>query len=151
MLYEVITRVFENNLGQFLQSNKLEGDSQINRVGRYLWQRTIPLGNVAVDKWTRYSLDVSDLLKQHPGGLFRLTVSINRSNSVFECSDEENAIPVQASDVFESADGYSEHQNSGWDGIESYYQNREEDWRDRKNPCKDAYYKYASDVRDSRT
>jgi len=143
-------RVFENNLGQFLQSNKLEGDSQINRVGRYLWQRTIPLGNVAVDKWTRYSLDVSDLLKQHPGGLFRLTVSINRSNSVFECSDEENAIPVQASDVFESADGYSEHQNSGWDGIESYYQNREEDWRDRKNPCKDAYYKYASDVRDSR-
>jgi len=143
-------RVFDNNLGQFLQANKLEGTEQLNRVGRYLWQRKIPLGNVALDKWTRYSLDASDLLKQHPGGLYRLTVSINRSNSVFECSDEEKAVPVQASDIFSSSEHFEAQQNSGWDGIESYYYPQDDDWRDRNNPCKDAYYKYSSDVRDSR-
>ncbi len=40
-------------------------------MGRVLWRKTIPLTAQVSGKWTRYNLDVTELMRKHPGGLFQ--------------------------------------------------------------------------------
>jgi len=143
-------RIFENNIGQFLQNNQLNGKANINRVGRYLWRKTIPFDSVVADKWNRYSLDATELLKAHPGGLFRLTLSINRGNSSFTCSESDQDIEPRKENAYSNNDDFVDTSSSGWGYAEDYYGQINAEWGDRDNPCKDAYYKYASGVTDSR-
>jgi len=143
-------QVFEDNIGQFLQTNQFNGISEINRVGRYLWRKTIPLDSVVADKWNRYSLDATELLKAHPGGLFRLTLSINRGNSSFTCPEDKKQLDVIKEKAYQSNDEYFDTSSSGWGYAEDYYATGRIQWGDRDNPCKDAYFQYASGVTDSR-
>ncbi|VAW98643.1 hypothetical protein MNBD_GAMMA22-1596 [hydrothermal vent metagenome] len=145
-------QVFEKNIGQFLQTNQFDGTSEINRVGRYLWRKTIALDSVVPDKWNRYSLDASELLKAHPGGLFRLTLSINRGNSSFTCPEDKTGAVVKKEKDFSNSDEYLDTSLSGWGYAQDYYGQSATPilWGDRENPCKDAYYFYASGVTDSR-
>lgn len=143
-------RVFDNNIGQFLQTNPLKGNSELSRVGRYLWRRTIPLNAVETGKWNRYALDATELLRAEPGGLFRLALSINRGNSTYVCSDEDNSVPVAPEPPLASYDDLRVAESSGWDGVEGWYGNQHDDWNDRRNPCKDAYYRLGEGVRDQR-
>lgn len=54
-------RIFESNVGQFLQVNKLDGQQDLGRVGRYLWRKTIHLTAPQSNRWNRYALDVTEL------------------------------------------------------------------------------------------
>ena len=112
-------RVYESNIGQFLQANDLSGGRELNRTGRTLWQRTVDLPVPPDGGWTRYAVDVSDLVRAYQGSLVRLTLSIDRDNSTFACGAER--------DVAE-----------------------EPDWRDRNDPCTDAYFLWSPRVDDSR-
>jgi uncharacterized protein YfaS (alpha-2-macroglobulin family) len=134
-------RIFENNVGQFLQVNKLDGNRELARVGRFLWRKTVPLSSAEANKWQRHHLDVTELFQKYPGGLFRLTLSITKADSVYPCAGDtaENA-EIEAPP--KSADDLSEHEASSWDYAEDYYNAGERvDWRDRGNPCKNAYYR----------
>ncbi len=140
-------RVFDDNVGQFLQQNKLGGDYELQRVGRYLWRKTIELPASEVDKWTRYELDATALLKESPGSLFRLTLSINRGNALLSCSEQDNAVTVRKEPAPASQDDENSQESSGWDFIAQYYgEDYDRLWKDRANPCKDAYYDYADGV-----
>lgn len=143
-------QIFENNVGQFLQSNTLSGETELGRVGRTLWRKTVPLSAPVPDQWQRYHLDVTSLMKKTPGAVYRLTLSIHRGNSIFACTETENAVPVQGEPAPKDADDLSYQDPSGWDGIQNYYYGGENGWRDREDPCKDAYYTYNSGVRASR-
>ncbi|HEY0721676.1 MAG TPA: MG2 domain-containing protein [Gammaproteobacteria bacterium] len=144
--------VFDNNIGQFLQNNKLDGTEELQRVGRYLWRKTIPLNAPDADKWNRYNLDVGELLRSHPGSLFRLTLSINRGNSTYSCDDASRRVPVEKEEPLANSDDLNVNENSGWDYAEDYYgyDSGESEWSDRRDPCKDAYYRYADNVKQSR-
>lgn len=145
-------RIYENNIGQFLQTNKLDGDDGLQRVGRYLWRKTIPLTAPESDRWNRYSLDATQLLQQHPGGLYRVTLSINRGNSTYTCTEEENQAPVRKEPPFKNHDALHEtDEGSGWDFADSeYISDSSDDWSDRNNPCKDGYYRHAENTSQSR-
>ncbi|MBI3561211.1 MAG: hypothetical protein HY080_05780 [Gammaproteobacteria bacterium] len=158
-------RVYENNIGQFLQANNLSGNSDMQRVGRFLWRKTIKLDNVLTDQWNRYALDASELLRKYPGGLFQLTLSINRSNSTYVCSKQDKGVPIKKEDPPKNnEDLYSYEPTSGEESAESEdgYNAESEDYdgentsryeaqlRDRDNPCKDAYFRFASGVLESR-
>ena len=57
-----IVRIYENNIPQFLQVNQLDGKSQLTRVGRLVYQKTIPLtADHPIDygQWNTFSLDLS--------------------------------------------------------------------------------------------
>lgn len=144
-------RIYENNVGQFLQTNKLDGTNELGRVGRYLWRRTIHLGSGEPDKWNRYSIDATQLFKDHPGGLFRLTLSITRADSNYACPGDAPADTV-AEPPLANDDDLSVKEASSWDYYEDYYgaNNDGSNWSDRENPCKAAYYQHASGVRDAR-
>ncbi|MCK5335966.1 MAG: hypothetical protein KAQ67_07380, partial [Gammaproteobacteria bacterium] len=143
-------RVYSNNIGQFLQTNKLSGEYEISRVGRYLWRKTIALDSAKGDEWNRYSLDASDLLKKYPGGLFRLTLSINRGNSTFNCSKSENDIAVTKEEPLSDYEDLYVKESSGWEFAEQNNAQTDYNWQDRNNPCKDYYYTWNSGTSSSR-
>jgi uncharacterized protein YfaS (alpha-2-macroglobulin family) len=143
-------QVFDGNMPQFFQENELSDDYRIQRVGRYLWRKTVQLKSPVADTWNRFNLDVKDLVINNPGSLFRFELSINRSNSILTCSESDEKIDVVKEKPFENYEALNQVESSGWDGIESYYGAPQADWRDRSNPCKDAYYQMDGKVNDER-
>jgi len=135
-------KIYPDNIGQFLQVNGISGDTEINRGGRYLWRKTIPLNPAEPNQWNRFSFDVTDLMKEHPGGLLRLTLSIKRRHSTFNCPGQ-NSPASQTEEQLKNWEDNGLTQASGWDGISDYYeegQGNNYDWDERKNPCSDSYY-----------
>jgi uncharacterized protein YfaS (alpha-2-macroglobulin family) len=143
-------QVFEPNIPQFLQVNSLTGTSELGRVGRVLWRKTIPLTAQVAGKWSRYNLDVTELMRKHPGGLFQIKLSLSPRDALFECAGQpdraEETPPVSADD----ADTYySDENQSNWYYEEDYYDG-EVVWKERDDPCKPAYYRYAPNIRAQR-
>ncbi len=140
-------RVYESNIGQFLQRNDLAGSSELRRTGRTLWRRTFELPEAQDSDWARYVLDLTDIADLNPESLLRLTLSINRGNSTYPCTEEQNSVPVVVEPLQPDQDDQASYFSS-W----RYWNNHlgEYSWGDRENPCTDAYYRYASEVSDSR-
>ena len=138
-------KIFDNNISQFLQNNKLDGSRELQRVGRYLWRRTIQLSPPEPGKWNRYTLDATELFDKHPGGLFRLSLSITRADATTACPaaatpdrlNRSAITPANHEDLY-----VQEHSN--WGYYEEYYGqvNDGSTWQDKHDPCKDAYYRY---------
>ncbi|PLY01754.1 MAG: hypothetical protein C0622_06635 [Desulfuromonas sp.] len=143
-------KIYNNNLGQFLQDNNLDGDSSLNLVGRNIWRKTIRLTDVERDKWQRHLLDATELLEREPGSLYRLTLSINRGDSIYACSDADNAVPVPKESPLSNWELNEYNESSNWDWYENSYNSGNYKWEDRRNPCKDSYYNYADGVSDAR-
>ena len=150
-------QVYESNIGQFLQDSNLGGTNyQMHRVGRHLWRKTLSLPNPQANRWTRYSLDASELLRKYPRSMFRLSLSINRGNSSYACSSDEKIVPVAPERPFRNNEDLYEREVATWDGSDEYYEGEQDyhggeiDWADRDNPCKDAYFRWAEGIRDER-
>jgi len=143
-------RVYDNNLGQFLQVNQLDGSEQLGRVGRYLWRKRIHLKAPQGKGWNRYALDVTELFQKHPGGLFRLLLSVNKSDSTYSCPGETTDT-ARVEPPLASEDDFKQEESSAWDGAEEFFGvDGREDWAARGSPCSNAYFRYAKEVRDAR-
>ncbi|MDE2875643.1 MAG: MG2 domain-containing protein [Gemmatimonadota bacterium] len=142
-------RVYEDNIGAFLQRSGLSGESALGRAGRTLWRRTIELPAAPDGAWTRYAVDVSDLVRAYDGSLIRLTLSINRGNSTFACTDEQNRVPVIEEPPPADMDEPYGQVTIGWSGIGSYRRDAL-GWRGRDDPCTDSYYRWSSRAMSSR-
>jgi len=142
-------QVFQDNIPQFLQVNRLDGAQELGRVGRVLWRKTIPLASPVPGKWTRYNLDVTELMRKHPGGLFQLTISLAPADALYDCpgASETTAMedPVQSN----QEDGDSSDP-SYWDQYQEEYYDGEINWNERNDPCKPAYFRYAPNIRAAR-
>ena len=133
-------QVFDHNMGQFFQENEYAGTENLKRVGRYLWRKTVQLKSPVQDQWNRFQLDVKDLVTQYPGSLFRFELSLNRSNSILACSEDDKNVDVVKEAPFKNFEDIYVTETSAWDGIQNYYQVQNRSWKDRNNPCKDQYY-----------
>ena len=134
-------QVYRDNIGQFLQMNALSGDQDMRKVGRYLWRKQIALDELPKDRWKRYLLDVTDLVKGAAGALYVLELEIDRDQVLFECADSSPvAHPARPLENWEAP---YEVQPSGWDGIASLYQAESAPYADRNDPCSPAYYRYS--------
>ncbi|HEX9187381.1 MAG TPA: hypothetical protein VGB87_09935, partial [Vicinamibacteria bacterium] len=140
-----------SNMPQFLQVNPLDGEQELQRVGRVVWTKTLPLDLTAdkENRWLPVGLDVQPLLAKSPGGMYRLTLSFRRPHVAWPCE----AGPA-AAETERPAPGTSEEQEASyWD---SWAENEEGDWdqrfENRDNPCHPAYYQrfYDHDIRAAR-
>ncbi len=133
-----IVRVFEENVLQYLQVNKLGGDSQLKRVARPVSKKTIPLNGVTdLNKWNKYTLDLAEVFSAEPGAVYQIIIGFSKRNSIFFCSDDGLS---DLSDEIASEENWGpEEEASNWDGYENYY-NSDYEWRDRDNPCSNSYY-----------
>ncbi len=139
-----IIRIYEKNLGQFLQVNHLDGDYQLKRVGRLILRKTIQLNTgstVDFGNWNAFSLDLSTLIEAEPGAVYRIELGFRKQHSLYPCNDQS----TEASDLFEFEDDYDEQwekELNYWDSYEDYYYEGDYyyNWEEREDPCTDSYY-----------
>lgn len=138
-----ITRIYEKNILQFLQVNNLEGSQELRRVGKLVVKKKIalqPNGNPVRNKWNKYSIDLSSLIKAEPGALYNIRLSYNRHYSIYNC--EGDTASHGEDDVY--TDTESDKDEKDWDYYNSYDDYYDDyyyyDYSERNNPCSKAYY-----------
>jgi alpha-2-macroglobulin len=139
-----IIKVFENNIGQFLQENRIDGSYEMKRVGRPVFSKLIPLTNSGVadlSKWNRFTFDLNEFIQADPGALYHIIITFNRQMILQPCAkagDTENLTEEeQYENLMKKFDGPGGYYYSGY---EEDYDNEDYDWHERENPCNAAYY-----------
>jgi len=143
-----IIKIYENNVLQFLQSNDMDGNSQLAQVGKKIIEKRINLGitNPAdLGVWKKFSLDLSTLIKAEPGAIYKIYIGMRKSYSSYPCLGNEDSDKFEMEEIQEPKEEevsfygyyYEDEYSSG------YYEEGDDDynWNDRNNPCKSYYYK----------
>ncbi|HKK10509.1 MAG TPA: hypothetical protein VJ939_06700, partial [Bacteroidales bacterium] len=97
-----IIRVFEENVPQFLQVNQFSGDKELKRVGRIVFQDDILLDkqqSLSLTQWNTFRLDISEFIEVEPGAIYEVQLNFNRSQSLYNCGEEEEEEPVGEDDT----------------------------------------------------
>ena len=139
------SEIFPDNMGQFLQNNRLSGNLDTQRSGRFLWRKTIPLTPANPNKWNRYSFNVTELMKEHHSGLLRLTLTIKKQHSTYSCT-AKNKKQNKLSKPLRNMVDIGVYQPLKQDSLQDFEQQQNNyydyDWDNRNNPCHNAYFSY---------
>jgi len=147
-----IIKIFEDNVLQFLQDNNLNSNNQhqIRRVGRRIAKQTIQLQTKAenIGKWKAYSIDLSEFFKADAGAIYRVELSFNKNYSLYDCEANQQSSNEDEYDDYYYESDYSEtstedeelREEEYWDNLTYQYKNYTYNWRERENPCHNAYY-----------
>ncbi len=152
-----VVRIFENNVLMFLQDNSLSSSTELRRSGRMVYRKTLRLDqdpSKDLTEWNDFSIDLSRLIQQEPGAIYRVMLSFKQDYSLYPCSEKEEGVrlgegagPLTSLLAGEEVD----YDHSVWDTPSTYYymENdgynwREYDWQQRDNPCHPSYYMLAS-------
>lgn len=139
-----IVKIFEDNIAQFLQVNQLDGNREIQRVGRTVYQNTLTLkADKPIDysKWNTFSIQLNSLIDPEPGAIYRIELSYGKRHSFYPCSTEVNSNTSKFTSNNDDTWDNEPAERSSWD----YYENNNHsnyDYSQRHNPCNDAYYSY---------
>lgn len=139
-----IIKIFENNIGHFLQVNKLDGNNQLKRAGRLIHHQKVSLGLTPTDltRWNKFYIDLTKLIEPDPGAIYRIELSFKKQYSLYPC-DEGNDVTEETEEAEENYDD-PDAEISYWDSYEDYYDEyydyEEYDWERRDDPCSSSYY-----------
>ncbi len=148
-----VVRIFEDNIPTFLQANTLESSNELRRAGRLVYKKTLYLdqdGSKDVHQWNNYSVDLSGLIKQEPGAIYRIYLSFRQEYSAYPCGGQT---PRPSFDMTSLADNeMDEAEEAEWDIPQSYfyynggmeYDWNLYDWKEQGNPCHPSYYMNSS-------
>lgn len=87
----IIKRVFESNLGQFLQTETLSGSKKrnsgfnyynVNRVGVKVAEKKLKIGK-GKNRWLVHQLDLKKLIKPEEKGIFIIELSFTRNDMLY--------------------------------------------------------------------
>lgn len=143
-----IIQIFENNIAQFLQVNQFDGQRELARVGRIVYNQEVPLTSdkpIDYGTWNNFSLDLSKLIQTEPGAIYRVQISFRKKHSLFACSQSELLDEDEYREEPENLKMYDEPSNSYYyyyDDYDDYdyYNYGRYVWSERDNPCKPSYY-----------
>lgn len=142
-----IIKIYENNVLGYLQSNDLGGSSEIRRFGRLVLKKRIRLDtdpSMRLSEWNNFSIDLSTLIKQDPGAIYKVELSMDKDYSLYPCEGTIPQIPQDASlERFDNT--FTDEDEAAWDQPYNYYYDsdinwNEYRWEDRDNPCKPTFY-----------
>ncbi len=150
-----VIRIFEKNVLMFMQTNTLGDNNELRRSGRLIYKKTIRLDSdpkMNLNKWNNYSLDLSEIIKQEPGAIYRIVMTFKKEYSTYPCGGETSA--RGQSDLSSLTDnGITEEDEAYWDTPQSYYWDgndnydwEEYNWDDRNDPCKPTYFMLAENT-----
>lgn len=131
------------NIANFLQDNELNGKESLYRVGEPVWEKNVPLEwkNEMKNTTVTTGIDISELTKKYPDGIFQIRVSFRKNNVKYVCT----ANHADFSDLPMPDDTIGNHkwrgESSYWDNIENMdYEKRSTYWRYDDDPCHPAFY-----------
>ncbi len=140
-----IVKIFTNNLPWFLQENDITGGYSMKRFGRPVYSGRVDLvtsPGMNNGNWNLYTIDLADYIDVEPGVLYKVSLGMRRSYSLYPCSSNDSG---KYDELLQRAE---EQSREAWNDPDNYYDDPEEiayysagfSWRDRDDPCKDAYY-----------
>jgi uncharacterized protein YfaS (alpha-2-macroglobulin family) len=135
--------VYDDNLDQFFQVNRYDESKEIHRVGRLVWKQTVSLNwdQAKRNRWVRSGLDLTELTKNHPQGLYRLRIYFTRADAQYPCAAASDiAFPEFREKPGLYDYGESAQETSYWDYWDASGFNKWEYYDQRHNPCHPAYY-----------
>lgn len=148
-----VIRIFENNILMFMQNNTLSTANELRRSGRLVYKKTLYLGSDPskdVGKWEDYSIDLSGLIRQEPGAIYRIVLSFKQEYSAYPCGggdSKQMQYTTTAGQLTKvAASELSEEEEDIWNIPEAYYGGYEGmdwnnyKWEERDNPCHASYY-----------
>lgn len=132
-----VLKIYENNVNQFFQVNQLDGNSELTRVGRLVYDGSIDLisdEDIDYGTWNNFSIDLSAIIDVAPGSIYRVMLAFEKNQSLYPCEDTATDIkPMKRRDInFENNSYYDE--DMWYDG---WY-----DYSSIEDPCTDSYYQY---------
>lgn len=140
-----VIKVYENNMGQFLQSNSMTEGYGMGAVGELKCRKLIfldELGNYDLMTRNTFALNLKDMIDPEPGALYRVILSYNYDLSAYPCKGitrktkkellEENQ-KLEAKEIadFGAGNAYYYFTDQSWKGYK---------WEERENPCSTSYY-----------
>jgi uncharacterized protein YfaS (alpha-2-macroglobulin family) len=156
-----VVKIFENNILQFLQDIELSSSDSYNirKVGRRVAKKKITLiqdEKQNTGKWTAYAIDLAELIKTEPGAIYRVELSFDKDDIIYNCetpveaSDEEDSEEEYYEEDYyydseedyttEQAEDLEEREEQYWDNLIYNYKRYNYNWNQRENPCHSAYY-----------
>jgi alpha-2-macroglobulin len=159
-----VVKVFNNNILQFLQTNDLDGNNDLERVGNIVMQKRVSLKdlnpNASTSHRTRYGIDLSDLVKKDPTAIYQVRVGFRRSYTNYSCNadgetNDLKGMTLAKNDDFKQGEasygGDNEDGEIGGDRWENQQSIMRYNWnggegfsnsngRDDENPCSASYY-----------
>ncbi len=147
-----VIRIFESNVLTFMQENSLSSSNELRRSGRLIYKKTLRLDSDPkkdLHAWEDYSVDLSDIIKQEPGAIYRIELSFKQAYSVYPCGGNEKLNTT--ADVSEGmtrilSGELTEEEEAVWDRPYTYYYDENDydwnvyNWNDTENPCTPSYY-----------
>ena len=135
-----IYKIYKDNILQFLQDNKLDGNEYLKQVAQPIAKTTIQLkqNNLTnYSKWNAYALDLSKIIAPEPGAIYRVEFSIKKKHSLYKGgSSNQNTAHVEVDDDKESEN--DKNYSNSYDDYE-YYEG-DYNYDDQSDPTKDYYY-----------
>lgn len=141
-----IIKIFEDNLFQFLQTNQLDGTSELKRVGRIVYKGVLPLKSAkAIDygDWNNFSIDLSDIISPDPGAIYRVSLSFTQKQSLYPCKEKIEDSEELDFYTEDNEEEFWDDPSNYWyysDGDEDYDYNSNYKYEERDDPCKISYY-----------
>ncbi|MDR2848732.1 MAG: hypothetical protein LBV39_06460, partial [Bacteroidales bacterium] len=86
-----IYRIYESNILQFLQINKLDESDEMYRVGKNILNKRISLSDkkaVNLSVWNSFSLDLAELISPEPGAIYR--IGLTGRDKIEDSSDDDD-------------------------------------------------------------
>ncbi|MGM0668015.1 MAG: MG2 domain-containing protein, partial [Bacteroidota bacterium] len=130
-----ISQIFSNNIHRFLQVNEMDGEWQLNYVGRVISREKVDLVSdklIDYGRWNYFTIDLADMIDVQAGAIYRVEIGFRMSYSLFPCTGSMetagNYYPVGA----ETDDYRTSYERIYYD---NYY-----NWQLRDDPCTQAYY-----------
>ncbi len=142
-----VFKIYQSNILHFLQVNELEGEYELERVGKIVMQKSVTLTDLKPDAnrnaWQRYALDLSELVGKDPGAIYQVRLSFRRNYTNLPCALEDARVYAGGQNdyggwrsFFESYRGiYFENDENGW-----WWRNDDYDWSRREDPCAKEFY-----------
>lgn len=142
-----VTRIYQNNILQFLQENDISDDYQLNRVGKAIALKTIDLQKTNVqnfDQWNTFFIDISDIIRIEPGAIYKIELNFRQKNAIYTSEEMtgNDVDIIEKDDDWSWFDNYTYYpENFNYDYDEYYYEDNNND------PAKYSYYGYKNAVK----
>ncbi|QGY42892.1 hypothetical protein GM418_04245 [Maribellus comscasis] len=140
-----VIQIFKNNVLQFFQENRLEGDSELKKVGRLVYSGKVPLkGQTPQDllKWNTYKVNLADFITIEPGAIYNVQFRFHKEFSLYSCGEEQKEDSnLEQTEILEDEPYQTTWDQPGW--YSDYYYPDGYDWDERDNPCDVSYYNYS--------
>lgn len=134
--------VYDFNINQFFQVNEYDSSNDLYRVGEPVWEKNISFEwkDSMQNKYVPRGIDISELLKKYPSGMFQIRVSFRKHNIKYVCNRTHEDFSNLKMPPNTIGGSYKPREKSYWDYSEMNYDERRSYWTYKNDPCHPAFY-----------